>query len=837
MIRDPREEIRFQVVWSSLISIVEEQARLLMRTAFSAVVRDSGDLSAALFDARGRMLAQAQTGTPGHVNSTAAAVPLMLEAIPVERLEDGDHLITNDPWLASGHLHDITIASPIFAKDRLVGFFACTCHQLDVGGRGQGPDAASVFEEGLAIPVLKLVKAGTVNEDLVAMIRANVRKPAEVEADILSYVAANETSAESLRRALDEQGLDDLEAIAEQILDRSRASMAEEIAKLPQGSATNEITLDSFGTPITIRCKVTVGDGEIAVDFAGSSPASVKGINLVHNYTNAYASYGVRCIVGPEIPNNSGSLSAVRVTAPEGSILNVQRPAPVCARHIIGQFLPDAVMGALAQIAPDRVPAEGSACLWGIQLRGGPEYDGHFETRGNWRKGGYEVLFFNAGGTGARIGADGLSATGFPSGVRAMPIEVVEADAPIVVWRKELRAGSAGAGKYRGGFGQSIEVSTRDGRPCGLFAMFDRTTVEAEGRAGGGDGARGALFRKSGEALEPKGLQIIPPDERLCFELPGGGGYGPAEERDAEAIEADRQAGLLDAEKPREPEAPSRSLELAVMELMGDGAVPEALTQVDAVPGDGLPEEGAQVTTLAEDALPEDEIPGDALPEDELPDDASPERALHLDALAGDAQAEEALPKEELPSDEVPGDEVPEGSVPEEAQPEEASNEGALSGESEFEDGAAEETVGLGSADTQPQEPDDTASSSEPEVEAPESSEASAFEQDGPFEPNDPAEHPSDEATEPQTAAAETLEPVPFEPVPAVDDGPDPFLPDLDKPDPDLPVFDIPEKDMWEPDPRVLDMKDLDKLDDGSSGEEASGPDDPDAESDPGRAP
>jgi len=542
---NPAEVIRFQVIWSNLISIVEEQARTLMRTAFSPVVRDSSDLSAALFDRRGRMLAQAQTGTPGHVNSTAAAVPLMLKAIPVNQLAEGDHLITNDPWLVSGHLHDITIASPVFRSGEVIGYFACTCHQLDIGGRGQGPDAASVFEEGLAIPVLKLVEGGRVNDVIMKFIRANVRTPKEVEADILSYVAANEASAKTLLAALDKLGLTELEDIGDEIIGRSHASMIEEIGELPQGTARNTITLDCFGTPVDIVCTLEINDGEIRLDFSGSSRASTHGVNLVYNYTNAYASYGARCIVGPQIPNNSGSLAAIKVSAPKGSILNVERPWPVCARHIIGQFLPELVMGCLAKIVPERVPAEGAACLWGIQLRGGPEIDGNFSGCGNWSEDRYEVLFFNAGGTGARPHLDGLSATAFPSGVRAMPIEVVENSAPIVVWRKELRPDSAGDGRHRGGFGQSIELGTIDGRPCGLFAMFDRTEVAAKGRNGGGNGAVGKLFLKSGKQLEPKGLQLIGPGERVCFELPGGGGFGLANGRDPVRLDDDRRAGLV----------------------------------------------------------------------------------------------------------------------------------------------------------------------------------------------------------------------------------------------------------------------------------------------------
>jgi len=542
---DPDDEIRFQVIWNNLISIVEEQARTLMRTAFSPVVRDSGDLSAALFDKQGRMLAQALTGTPGHVNSTAAAVPLMLAEIPIAEIQEGDHMITNDPWLTSGHLHDVTILSPIFRKGQVLGFFACTCHQLDIGGRGQGTDATSVFEEGLAIPVLKIVKNGIVNADLIKIIRNNVRTPEEVEADILSYVSTNEVSAKNLCLALDNLKIEDLEEIGDEIINRSRSSMIEEIQKLPKGKVQNEIILDSFGTPIKINCVIEVVEDGLLIDFSGSSAASTKGINLVYNYTNAYACFGARCIIGSQIPNNAGSISAITVTAPKGSILNVEHPWPVAARHIIGQFLPEVVMGCLTKILPDRVPAEGSACLWGIQLRGGPEIDGNFEESSNWGTDRYETLFFNAGGMGARTSLDGLSATAFPSGVKAMPIEVVENNAPIVVWHKELRPDSAGSGQFRGGFGQKIVLSTIDGRPCGLFAMFDRTTIEPRGRSGGENGKAGRVYLESGQELDAKGFQLIGPNERLCFELPGGAGYGFLKDRDAEHFVNDQRSGLI----------------------------------------------------------------------------------------------------------------------------------------------------------------------------------------------------------------------------------------------------------------------------------------------------
>ena len=540
------QRIQFQVIWRRLISIVEDQARTLMKTAFSPVVRESGDLSAALFDPQGRMLAQAITGTPGHVNSTAAAVPHFLKEYPPAVLNPGDHLISNDPWIASGHLHDITVVSPVFMAERLIALFACTCHQLDIGGLGQGPDGKSVYEEGLFIPIMKLVDRGKVNQDLLRIIQNNVRTPYEVRGDILSYVAANETSGVKLLDMMSEYELNDLDYIGNEIIERSRTGMLEEIRKLPRGTTHNAISLDGYDKAVEIVCALTVADDEIKVDFSGSTRASTKGINLVLNYTQAYANYGIRCVVGAHIPNNSGSLSPINITAPPGSILNVQRPWPVCARHIIGQFLPDAVMGCLAQLLPDKVPAEGASSLWGVQIRGGPEVDAacnyeRLETDASR----YEILIFNSGGTGARPDQDGISATGFPSGVRAMPIEVVENMGPVVIWRKELRPDSCGAGKWRGGLGQIVEVGTIDDSPFLLFAMFDRTGHPAHGRMGGEDGKVGIVRVKHGKTLQPKGVQLIEPGQRLELLLPGGGGFGDKGQRSVTLREQDKLAGTV----------------------------------------------------------------------------------------------------------------------------------------------------------------------------------------------------------------------------------------------------------------------------------------------------
>jgi 5-oxoprolinase (ATP-hydrolysing)/N-methylhydantoinase A len=537
-------EIRSQVIWARLIGVVEEQARTLMRTAFSPTVREAGDLSAGLFDLEGRLVAQAVTGTPGHVNSMAACAKHFLAKYPPHVMREGDHYITNDPWLTSGHLHDVTVLSPAFQHGQVIGFFACTCHQVDVGGLGQGPDGRSVYEEGLYIPILPLARAGKVNDDLLEMVRANVRQPHLVAGDILSYITANEVSGRRLASMLDEFSERGLQAIGSYVMERSAAGMRKAIAALPRGTWTSKLQLDGYEQPVCIACSVTIDGERIRVGFDGSSPASPRGINLVLNYTRAYAAFGVRAAVAPDVPNNAGSLALVEVDAPVGSILNAQHPAPVCARHIIGQFLPESVLGALAHAMPGRVPAEGAACNWGLQLRGGPAVAAAAGAPCDVLP--FEILFFNAGGSGARPASDGLSATAFPSGIRSIPVEVCETAAPIVIWRKELRPGSGGAGRFRGGLGQRVEVAAIDGSPFQVFGIFDRVKNPARGRDGGADGAPGWVGLVNGTPLKSMGLQTVPAGEVLRIDVPGGAGLGRPEERDERAIERDLLLGYAE---------------------------------------------------------------------------------------------------------------------------------------------------------------------------------------------------------------------------------------------------------------------------------------------------
>ena len=449
--KDPFSPIRLQIMWDRLIAVVEEQAQALIRTAFSTSTREAGDLSAGVFDVSGYMLAQAVTGTPGHVNSMARSVKHFLDRFPVSEMADGDVFLTNDPWKGTGHLHDFTFLTPCFKDQDLTALFASTCHVVDIGGRGMTSDGRTIYEEGLYIPLMRFAHAGKIDQTLIDIVTANVREPVQVVGDLHSLATCNDVACRRLREMLDEFALTDLNRLGSHILEKSKSASLEAIAKVPSGTYRNSMRIDGLEEPVDLVAEMTVGEDGIHVDFSGSSGISSYGINVPFCYTEAYASFGVKCIVAPEVPNNSGSLSTIRITAPEGTILNAEHPAPVSVRHVTGQMLPDVVFGCLAQAVDDAVPAEGTSCLWNLYAYGGP---GRVEADPKQLADAdtFTVLSFHSGGAGARPGKDGLSATAFPSGVRNVPVEVTEAISPLIVWRKEYRLDSGGAGEYRAWF-------------------------------------------------------------------------------------------------------------------------------------------------------------------------------------------------------------------------------------------------------------------------------------------------------------------------------------------------------------------------------------------------
>lgn len=537
--------IDYQIMWNRLIAVVEEQATTLIRTAFSTSVREAGDLSAGLFDKSGLMMTQAVTGTPGHVNAMAESVIHFAHEIGKQNTFEGDVFITNDPWMGTGHLHDITVVTPVFRKGIHIGYFACTAHVVDMGGRGFGPDGNEVYEEGLLIPITKFAERGRVSDLLIKMVRANVRTPDETVGDMYSLAACNEAGERRLQSMMDEFDMDDLEALSEFIMSASRKATLEAISKVPDGSYANDMQVDGYDIPVHMKVKLDIKGNILKVDFNGTSGMSKFGVNVPLVYTRAYACYGLKCAIAPEVPNNTASLEPFEITAPEGCILAAKRPAPVSVRHVLGHLVPDVILGALHKAIPGVVPAEGSSALWNIQISARPtDPDSGLPNR--------EVLMFNSGGTGARPTVDGLSATAFPSGVSTMSVEATEHVGPITVWRKDFREGSGGAGATRGGVGQTIEIEPREGYDFYFNAMFDRVDNPARGREGGGIGAPGGVGLADGAKLKSKGRQLIKNGQRLKLSLPGGGGYGDPKTRTRDQILEDLEAGLITVKQAKE---------------------------------------------------------------------------------------------------------------------------------------------------------------------------------------------------------------------------------------------------------------------------------------------
>lgn len=529
------DPITLEVIWNRFLSVANEQQDALIRTAFSTIVRESQDLACGLFDTQGRMIAQSLSGTPGHINAMATSMQHFLAAFPQDRLSPGDVLITNDPWQTAGQINDITITTPVFKQDRLVALFANTCHSADIGGRILSAEAREVFEEGLRIPIMKLFDRGEPNRILMQIVRSNVRQPDEVIGDFYAQTACNDAGGRGLLEMMEEFELDSIDTISDEIIRRSEAAVRAEIAKLPSGEWSNETWSDGFEEPIVIRCTVRVTGDEIFIDFTGSSLQSTRGINVVLNYTHAYASFAIKAAICPDVPHNEGSFRPVHVSAPAGSILNALDPAPVASRQVIGHFIPSAIFAALSGAMPGRLMAPGADPIWLSVWRG--------------QNPPFTLTLFQVGGTGARPSKDGLNAVGFPSGVAGVPAEVIESLSPVVLRRRQLRPDSGGTGKWRGGLGQLTEFTRRGDSKWSVSSIADRTIYPAPGLLGGHAGATGEVFLGDGTRLHAKALIDLKQGDVVHINLPGGGGYGDPFKRDAEKVRWDVIEGYITAEK------------------------------------------------------------------------------------------------------------------------------------------------------------------------------------------------------------------------------------------------------------------------------------------------
>lgn len=535
------DPIALEVLWKRLIALTDEAAGTLVRSSFCTIVRESNDYACVLMDARGRSVAQSTVSVPSFLGTLPITCKHFLRRFPPDSLQDGDVLLTNDPWLATGHLPDMTMITPIFYRGKLVAFTGCTAHSPDIGGRIRSGDAREVFEEGLRLPPHKFVAAGRLNALIVDVIRANVRVPDQVLGDLMAQVGTNEMAGRRLVALLDEYPGLEFAELAQIIQDKSEQAIRAAIRALPDGVYSDEFDVDGFDHPLTIRCAISVADDALTVDFSGSSTQVPQSINAVLNYTYAYTVYPIKCVLDPRVPNNEGCFNPIKVWAPEGTFLNPRAGAGVGGRALTGHYLHAAVFGALAKAVPERVQADSGAPLWFISPTG-------VNRRGERFAG---TIFWN-GGMGASASRDGLSATAYPGNVSNTPIEMIEHEFPLRFHEKALVVDTGGAGRHRGGHGQRIVWEVVNHEPITVSFLVERINHPARGRLDGRPGAPGAVLVNGRPLHNPKRIVVLQPGDVVTLQTPGGGGFGKPAERPSAEIEADLTAGELSAEAARQ---------------------------------------------------------------------------------------------------------------------------------------------------------------------------------------------------------------------------------------------------------------------------------------------
>ena len=448
------DPIRLGLIWQRLNGIVDQVSETFIRAAFSTVVRDNYDMAFSLLDTQGRQFVQSRRSIPSFIGTLPRTLAAVLEKFPADSLRSGDVIITNDAWIGTGHLNDISMICPIFSANKLIAFAGSTAHTVDIGG-APSPSAQDSYEEGLCIPICKIVEEGRENQLVIDFITENLRAPTETLGDIRAQFAAYHDCADKLEKVLQEEQLEDFEDIVEEIISRSSQSMRKVIAALPDGRYVDSFQVDGFDEPLTIACAVTVDGETIDVDFTGTSDQIKFPINSVMNYTYAYSCFALKCLLDPSAPNNSGSFDSVTVRAPNGCLLNASRPAPVWGRHLSGHYAPPAIFGALSVVLPDKVIAESGSPLWNVYFKG-------IDDRSDAP---FVKMFFMNGGHGARPNGDGPGCLSFPSNVSNQPIELFESQAPLLVTEKCFVPDTAGEGKNRGGDAQRLSFRSMASTP------------------------------------------------------------------------------------------------------------------------------------------------------------------------------------------------------------------------------------------------------------------------------------------------------------------------------------------------------------------------------------
>ncbi|PYM19252.1 MAG: hydantoinase [Candidatus Rokuibacteriota bacterium] len=527
------DAVTLEVLWTRIISVVDEAAKAIVRTSFSTLSNEANDFACVLTDARGYALAQNSGSIPSFIGCLPATVRHFIRELGADSMRPGDVLITNDAWMGTGHMSDVSVLKPIFHQGRLVAFSATTSHMPDIGGRIRAIEAREIFEEGLHIPLTHLVRAGQVDHTMVAMIRANVRTPDQTMGDIWAQASANELMERRVVALMDDYGLTTLSELGDELFARSEGAMREAIRAVPDGTYRYAFRTDGTGTPFDFKIALTVAGDEIVADYAGTSPQQPRAINCVLAYTYAMTAYAIRCALLPGLPNNEGMYRPITVKAPEGSLLNPRFPAAVVSRATTGHYVPALVLGALHQVIPERVMAGVGSPLWAVS-QSGTRDDGKPYTT---------VLFFN-GGMGATPVKDGEHVLSWPSNISSTPVEVAERNSPLFFHYKRMRPGSGGAGRFRGGVGQDILIESQSPRPIVVSFMAERTTYPAPGLAGGGAGGLGDV-RVNNRRVDNRKQHVLERGDRVLIRTPGGGGYGPARSRDPRRNARDRAMGYV----------------------------------------------------------------------------------------------------------------------------------------------------------------------------------------------------------------------------------------------------------------------------------------------------
>jgi N-methylhydantoinase B len=533
------DPIVLELLRTRLISIVDEAAKVVVRTSFSMLLNEANDFACVLTDPRGRLLAQNTASLPAFIGTLPRTVRHFLQEIGAAAMHPGDVLITNNPWHGSGHLNDVTLVKPIFHGERLVAFAGCCAHVPDIGGRIRSVEPREVFEEGFHIPAMKILHEGRTDESLVRLMRTNVRTPDQTVGDLFAQIGALEVMERRLARLLDDYGLDDIGGFGEALFSRSDRAMREAIAKLPDGVYRCEMQTDGLEAPFRFCIALTVRGDTIDVDYEGTSPQQARGINVVYAYTFAMTAYALKCALLPELPNNEGMFEALTVRAPAGSLLNATFPASVGGRICSGDYLPPLVFAALHPVIPDRVQAASGSPLWSMVVSGVRPDSGPFAN----------VLFFN-GGMGAGAARDGVSCFSFPNNISCTPVEIMERDTPFFIEYKRLREDSGGHGAFCGGLGQDVLLVSRSPTPLAAVFLAERTRIPAPGLAGGGPGATGDVLINE-QSIDARRMHVLQQGDRLLIRTPGAGGYGEPGARDPALREADRRNGWRRDPEPR----------------------------------------------------------------------------------------------------------------------------------------------------------------------------------------------------------------------------------------------------------------------------------------------